>query len=425
MKVAALALTWVASRAWLVWLLHTSQAWVTGDVDYFLQSLQAMSFKGVAGTLVEYPVPAVGALSVPWWLANLLGQPQQYQSLLLAAALLTDAAFTALLYVVARGGSRWLPAATWTAAVVLLGSTSLARFDLLPGILCGVAVLVVNRWPAVSGAVAALATGIKLWPALVVPALLGHARSWRRVLGAGVGTGLVLVATSLALGGWDRLLSPLRYQLDRGLQLESVTATPAVVAWWLVPDAWQINYAASKSYEITGPAVSTLLGLSMLLTLGYLAALALAWWRLAVLVRRGRRIDTATTVWLVLAATTGFVVTGKVLSPQYLLWVAPVAAAGLAVADSPRLRCWTGGLLLAAALTQVVFPWGYTALVGGDGHVAATVLALAARNLLLALLFIAAAVATGRGIAGAQRGSALERQPPGVPGARYDERTAR
>ncbi|QNN53668.1 glycosyltransferase 87 family protein [Nocardioides mesophilus] len=425
MRIAALAAAWLASRAWLLWLLHGSQAWVTGDVLYFFQSLWAMSDRGLSQTLVEYPVPAVGALGVPWWVAESLGDVRQYQNLLFAAALATDLAFTVLLYVVARGPVRWLPPATWIAAVLLLGSTTLARFDLLPGILCGLAVLVVNRWPAASGVLAAVATGIKLWPGLIVPALLGHARSWHRVLAAGAATGAALVAISWVLGGWDRLVSPLAYQVDRGLQVESVLATPAVVAWWLVPDTWEVAYQSSKSFEVSGPAVPALLTVSAVASVLYLAGLGFLWWQLGDLVRRGRRIDTATTVWLVLASVSGFVVVGKVLSPQYLLWLAPTAAAGLAIADSSRLRSWTGWLLVAAGLTQVVFPWHYGALTTGHGDVALTVLSLAARNLLLAWLFAVATAAAWRGIRAAQRGSALDRQPSGLPGERYDERTAR
>ena len=87
-------------------------------------------------------------------------------------------------------------------------------------------------------------------------------------------------------------------------------------------------------------------------------------------------------------------VTGKVLSPQYLLWLLPAAAAGLAVADSRLLRRWTAGLLLAAGLTQVVFPAYYGEITLGGDQVWLPVLALALRNgVMLVLLVVAAAAA--------------------------------
>ena len=89
-----------------------------------------------------------------------------------------------------------------------------------------------------------------------------------------------------------------------------------------------------------------------------------------------------------LVAVLGFVVTGKVLSPQYLLWLLPLTAAGLVVADSTALRQWTGGLVGATVLTQVVFPFAYGAITTGVGPpVALPVLALAVRNLLLIIDF--------------------------------------
>jgi hypothetical protein len=189
------------------------------------------------------------------------------------------------------------------------------------------------------------------------------------------------------VAGPVRLLTPLTYQTERGLQIESVAATPVMVAWWLRPDAWTISYAPSRSFEIEGPGVSTALSASELATVAYAvvvvagaAALLSAW-------RRRRVVDAPTMVWSGLVAVLGFLVTGKVLSPQYLLWVLPLAVAGLAVADSPLLRQWVGWLLVAAALTQVVFPAGYGALTAGVGPpVAVPVLALVVRNLLLVAL---------------------------------------
>jgi hypothetical protein len=278
-------------------------------------------------------------------------------------------------------------------------------------VLCGAAVLLVARHPRTAAAVVAVATGVKLWPALVIPPLLAVARPRRAAAAVLVGTGLALAGASAVLAGWGRLLSPLTYQSDRGLQIESVLATPAMLAWWHDPARWSVGYAPSKSYEVTGPLVGLLLDTSTLLSVLLVATLGTAWWRLW-LVRD--RVTGPTALWLALAAVTGFVVTGKVLSPQYLLWLLPAAAAGIAVADSPLLRRWTAGLLLAAGLTQVVFPAYYGEITLGGDQVWLPVLALALRNGVMLLLLVVAASAAWRGLrADAQRGIALERQPPG------------
>jgi hypothetical protein len=406
------AVAWLATRALLVWLLLGPQEWVSGDVSYFDASLAALGVSGLSGTLVEYPLPAVGVLALPWLVAQLVEQVAgidgAYGVLLMVAAGLTDLAFTVLL---ARAGRGALPVLAWLLAVPLLGATAYARFDLVPGVLCGVAVLLVARHPRTAAACVAVATGIKLWPALVVPPLLAVARPRRAATIVLAGTGLALAAASVVLGGWGRLVSPLTYQTDRGLQIESVLATPAMLGWWHDPARWVVAYAPSKSYEVSGPMVDVLLGMSTLLSVWLVVGLVVGWGRLW---QVRDRVTGRTALWLALAAVLGFMVAGKVLSPQYLLWVLPAAAAGLAVADSRLLRAWTAGLLLAAGLTQVVFPAYYGEITLRGDRVGLAVGALALRNVVVLVLLVVAAVAAYRGLrADAQRGIALERQPPG------------
>ena len=63
---------------------------------------------------------------------------------------------------------------------------------------------------------------------------------------------------TIAVGGWSRLWSPLAYQADRGLQIESVSATPVMVRFAADPDGYRVCfYSPFKAYEITGPRVST------------------------------------------------------------------------------------------------------------------------------------------------------------------------
>jgi hypothetical protein len=114
------------------------------------------------------------------------------------------------------------------------------------------------------------------------------------------------------------------------------------------------------------------------------------------------------------------VVTNKVGSPQFLTWVAApvtvlltVAAARpadgpvpRAAAPTPRWVVAAAGLgLLAAGLTQVVFPWGYMALL--TGHPAVTAVLVARNVLLVALLATATA-----GLVGALRTGGGGRRPP-------------
>ncbi len=412
-----LAAVWLVSRAVLVWLLVGPQAWVGGDVSYFGASLALLDDVGPGQVLVEYPLPAVAVVALPWVAALVTGL--SYAVVLLAVAALTDLAFTVVL---AHSGADRRPVACWVLAVPALGATSYARFDLLPGVLAGLTVLTVLSRPRVAAVALSLATAIKLWPVVLAPSLLAATRSRSVALVyAGIGGALALVTAAVA--GPGRVFSPLTYQGDRGLQIESVLATPAMLGWWSRPDLWTVGYAPSKAFEISGPGVGLLLAVSTLATISYGVGLLVLWSRLW---RQRSLTSTSTWLWCGIAAVLGFVVTGKVLSPQYLLWLLPMAAAGLALVPERALRRWTVGLLVAAGLTQVVFPHGYGAITLGLGSPAVTLLALAARNVLLVLLLGVAVGQTWRALGrdrDAQRGSADERQPPGP--AADEPRTAR
>ncbi|MCL9798016.1 hypothetical protein MXD58_027660, partial [Frankia sp. AgKG'84/4] len=88
-----------------------------------------------------------------------------------------------------------------------------------------------------------------------------------------------------------------------------------------------------------------------------------------------------------LALVTVVVVTARVLSPQYLVWLLALAAAGLAVSPRPapapgespertgrlirgrgpaaRERRLVVGLLAVALLSQVIYPWRYNDVIQG------------------------------------------------------------
>jgi hypothetical protein len=91
------------------------------------------------------------------------------------------------------------------------------------------------------------------------------------------------------------------------------------------------------------------------------------------------------------AALLAFVALGKVLSPQYVIWLAPFAALAWAWGER-AVAALTG---TAIVLTHVEFPGRYFDLVNEDRGVVALV---AARNLALvaALTLLAAGLARSR-----------------------------
>lgn len=398
----AVLLSWLVTRALVVWLLQGRHGWVGGDLEYFSDSLAAVDELGLARTLVEYPLPGVVVVAVPWLLARLLGEAVGYDDVVLGLSMLADAAFTVLVAVTVRGRRR-AALVIWLLAVPLLGATTYARFDLLPGLLVGTALALLASHPRAAAVAAALATGLKLWPAFVLPALAARAASRRTVLLVVAAVGGVLAGLSLVLAGWGRLFSPLAWQADRGLQVEAVAATPPVVGWALFPASFEVVFTEHNAFEVLGPGTTTMLMVSELLSLAALAVLLVLW---GLAFRHGSRLDLDTVVWLALAAVGLFVVTSKVLSPQYLLWLLPAAAVAAGVVRSRTAVAWAAVLLVATAATQVVFPELYGHLTQRGEHAGLAVLVLAVRNLLLVLLTGWALAAAVRGVSAAARSRA-------------------
>jgi len=394
------ALVWLLTRAAVVALLCTQEHNVIGDVNYYRLSLDQLGRLHVAGMLVEYPVPALLLLWLPFALLDAVGHLGLYVAAVAVLAVLTDLAFMIALV----GSRRWarrrrfagITAAEWgwLAAVPALGATTYARFDLAPGILVGLALLFVVHRPVLAAGFGALATGVKYWPAIVLPALAAPRSGRRAVVVAAAVVGGVLALLSLALGGWHRLWTPFDYQDVRGLQIESVAATPAMLAWGHGASGYAVGYTEWKAYDVTGPLAEPLLHVATVASLVTLV-LALLWWTLAWR-KLGRGEDSAEPlVWLVLATVGCFMATNKVLSPQYLLWLLPAAAAGLVLLHGRAARVlagWTLLLLLTTVLTHELYPRQYGYLLGRFDGTDRVVDLLALRNLVLLVLVGYAAV---------------------------------
>jgi hypothetical protein len=258
---------------------------------------------------------------------------------------------------------------------------------MLPAVLAGGALLAARRKPWVTGALTGLGAAIKLWPALLIGAFMSY-RSDRRSAGvafAVVGFGLALM--SLIFGGWSRLISPLTWQSDRGLQIESIWATPLMLARALRPDHWIVDISQYQAYEIFGPGVDAWVTVSSIATLLGLALIIF-------LTVRAFRHDGSTPAaigFVVLATVAIMMITNKTLSPQYLLWVGGPMAALLAYRpqatrdEQPAISRIAGHVLILALLTQLVYPLFYDSYLGREGHamIIISTLVTAIRNVAL------------------------------------------
>jgi len=375
---------WLITRVLMLVVLAGLERFVVGDVFYYQRKINAMFTVGLDRTLYEYPTPVVWILWLPYGAS--LGNRVGYLVAFILLMLALDALFT---YALWRSSDRRHDTAIdfWLIFVPLIGPLSYLRFDMLPAVLAGGALLAARRKPWVTGALTGLGAAVKLWPALLIGAFLSY-RADRRPVGIAfvvVGFGLALI--SLIFGGWSRLISPLTWQSGRGLQIESIWATPLMLARALRPDDWTVDMSRYQAYEIFGPGVAAWITISNAATLLGLALIIL-------LTVRAFRHDGSTPVaigFVIVAIVAIMTITNKTLSPQYLLWLGgPMAGLlvlrpGATPEERYAINRIAGQLLILALLTQLVYPLFYDSLLGGHGRtmIIISTIVTAIRNLAL------------------------------------------
>ena len=375
---------WLITRVLMLVVLASLERFVVGDVFYYQRKINAMFTVGLDRTLYEYPTPVVWILWLPYGAS--LGNRVGYLVAFILLMLALDALFT---YALWRSNDRRHDTAIdfWLIFVPLIGPLSYLRFDMLPAVLAGGALLAARRKPWVTGALTGLGAAVKLWPALLIGAFLSY-RADRRPVGIAfvvVGFGLALI--SLIFGGWSRLISPLTWQSGRGLQIESIWATPLMLARALRPDDWTVDMSRYQAYEIFGPGVAAWITISNAATLLGLALIIL-------LTVRAFRHDGSTPVaigFVIVAIVAIMTITNKTLSPQYLLWLGgPMAGLlvlrpGATPEERSAINRMAGQLLILALLTQLVYPLFYDSLLGGHGRtmIIISTIVTAIRNLAL------------------------------------------
>jgi uncharacterized membrane protein len=371
---SALAI-WILTRAALFATLAFGEELVTRDVHYYASSLRALFHGGsITTTLREYPLPVL-AIMLPQYLASAM-TVAAFVALFAASMLLVDGAFALVLWRAAgREGSAALTFWLWWIPAV--GPLAFYRFDLVPAALAGIAVLAAVRRPAWSGAATAAGVALKLWPVLLLPAVLarragrGAALRWFAITGGAVAAGCVIV------GGWSRLLSPLSWQSGRGLQVESVAALPLMLGRAIHHGPWRVRVSRFQSTEVFGPGTHGLLLASTVATALALAVLLRLW--LSAFRRPALPVETIG--WLVLTTSLLVIVSGKTLSPQYLLWLGgPLAVLILRAPRDVFVRRAAAGVLVACALTQLEYPLLYTYLINTGPSTFALTLLLAVRD---------------------------------------------
>jgi hypothetical protein len=229
-----------------------------------------------------------------------------------------------------------------------------ARFDLVPAalILGSVILAARTKWKW-AFALLALATMFKFFPVvLVIPFLIAQQKeysekwySWQRWSALVLYCGICVLATLLSLSlNIANTISPFLYFFIRPIQVES---SPATLLWLgnFFGNPFSILQTYGSVNIVSALSLKVSISSSLCLVAGLLYTFRLQW---------RDKLDIYTASLLIVLI---IIITGKVFSPQYLIWLAPLVAF-VGQANWKWLVTW--GLI--GLLTTWVYPYMYNSV---------------------------------------------------------------
>jgi len=329
---------------------------------------------------VEYPPLALPVFVLP----RLLGGSRfsgymEVFGLMMAVCGVISAGLAALVLAAQRVSTRQLVCGVALLALspLLLGAVLWSRYDLFPTMLTVAALAAIYfGWNRSGFVLLALGTAAKAFPVVAVP--IATVYLWRRYgrrealicLAAFAAVLLVCFVPFLVIaphGIWWAIHG----QENRPLQLESVGAALFLAAHQLV-GVHLSYYFTHSSDNLDGHVTLAFAGVMSVLQL---VSLLVVWGLYAFGPATRERLLTATA-----AAVCAFIVFDRVLSPQYLIWLAPLVA----MTGGRRGLAAMALLACSMAMTQIYYPLHFAPLKSFEALESWTVIG---RDLLLVMLF--------------------------------------
>jgi Glycosyltransferase family 87 len=370
---------WAVTRGYIVadvgFWDHVSDLRLQDVNDYDVWSHYLTTNRAIPdGETWQYPPGAAFLMLLPR-----LG-PGSYADSFVALMLFVDLAGLGLLAMLGRRSGNFTGVWVWLLGMPLLGALPVLRFDLVPAVIGIAALVVIHRRPYWFGALAGLGASIKVWPVVLLFGEWDRQRLLRSALAALAALALVFLVAAIAFGDPSTFLDG---QSGRGLQEEAVATAP----WQLrevvtgEPPQRGVRYGA---WEITSHTADVVAGLLKWLSLAALAGAAVWWWCRATAIRAGRADLAHATVSrdFVFTIVLLLVITSRVLSPQFMIWLLGLAAVVL-TAGTTRLARPAWLVIGATILSTGAFGSAENTLIRNLALVAATVDASIAMILLL------------------------------------------
>lgn len=385
-QVAILRTISLVAASFLVhlWVLTASKLFPDaisfGDLSlYDYWAYQVDNGTGVYGLVTEWVYPALAF--VPIWIAGALNLVSYEVSWLALVFVINTTAVLIMVHPVKNGKVFSGTYASWAflSALLLLGPVAVSRIDSVSAALAILGLVAINRnSTGIAAALFTIAGWIKIWPVALFAAMIAVFKKRLQAIIVATTISASIISVGLLAGG-TKVFGFVLQQQERGIQIESVMATPWM--WLAKQGSANIFFdEAVLTNQVSGPLVQDLAAISnyvMFIALAITVFLAIR----AVQAGRNR------TQVFVLASLTGvldLIVFNKVGSPQFMIWLAvPLVALVYFGLNRSKVALAMGAAILF--LTQLVYPVFYIELLGLETMPLGL---LTVRNLLLIALLI-------------------------------------
>ena len=242
----------------------------------------------------------------------------------------------------------------WILWPILMGPLVLTRFDLVPTFFAILALIVLSNKkirPYLSGFLLSIGALVKLWPMLLF--VIYPKYTIKKVSTSFIST---LVLVILFMSTWSvGFTNFLNNQTSRGLQVESIAATPFVLAKLFGANVeYPFRYGSLEVQALYANQIGFLLNLFTLIVFMILFIL-----NYQNKLNNLNLFDKALVIVMISIALS------RVFSPQFWVWIGGLAALAL-INKETKLKKVIVLLSISAFITQLIYPGQYVQLLSGD-----------------------------------------------------------
>ena len=364
-NIPALFFSWSVSRYVLFLIItlvlpYPEGIWLKGDVDlynFWAKGLVQGIFP-IDDSMWQYPPLAGIVFAIPQWivgnsLTGFIAFMAIFDLLILITLLITglnrfNTNSTTTSFYGLSGAWFWV---LWP---IVMGPLTLTRFDVVPTFFALLALIALsnrNVRPFLSGFLLSIGALVKLWPMLLL--VIYPKAVLKKVSTSFISTAVLFL---LFMSTWSvGFTNFLNNQSSRGLQVESIAASPFVLAKFLGKNVeYPFQYG---SLEVNAQFASQIAVMLNLLTIIVFAVI--------LVLNYQNRLNYLNLVDKSLVIVMISISLSRVFSPQFWVWIGGLAALAL-INKETKLKKVIILLTISAFLTQLIYPGQYIQLLSGD-----------------------------------------------------------